>query len=119
MGVTVVIGASEDPSRYSWKAVTRLAAAGEVVYPLGIKNGVISGLTIHTDRPRPEKVDTVSLYISPRHLPEWEDYILSLKPKRLIFNPGTEEAGFREIARKAGIEVLEACTLVMLSVGNY
>lgn len=119
MGYTVVAGASDDPSKYSYRAVQRLIAAGEKVTALGIKNGKIGDTEILADRPALESVDTVTLYISPKHQDAWMDYLLSLNPKRIIFNPGTENPVFAEKAQKQGIELLEACTLTMLSVGNY
>ncbi len=91
------------------------------VITIGLKQGEIDGVKIHpsTDGPKIEDVDTVTLYVGPAHQSQYYDYVLSLKPKRVIFNPGTENPEFEEKVRKAGIEVLEACTLTMLTVGNY
>lgn len=119
MGITVVLGASDDPGKYSHKAVLRLLNAGETVFPVGINEGSINGLQIRTDKPLLRDVDTITIYVSPKHQPFWESYIFALHPKRIIFNPGAENPDLREKAVKQGIEVLEACTLVMLSVGNY
>ncbi|GAB4134752.1 MAG: CoA-binding protein [Bacteroidia bacterium] len=116
---TIVIGASDNPDRYSYRAVRMLKHFGHEVIPVGIRKGAIDGLDIMTDRPAVQDVDTVSLYVGPANQPAWYDYILSLKPKRIIFNPGTENQELEQKAKEAGIETLEACTLVMLSVGNF
>ena len=88
---------------------------------LGIKKGDIDGNQILNIRERPliTDVDTITLYIGPQRQPEWYDYLLGLKPKRIIFNPGTENAEFEALAEKQGIEALEACTLVLLRSGQF
>lgn len=116
---TVVIGASEKPGRYANIAVERLMRNGYEVVPLGLKNGKVNGLDILTGRPEISNVHTVTLYIRPEIQKELYDYLLSLKPKRIIFNPGTENAEFEKMADDAGIETTEACTLVLLSVNEY
>ncbi len=119
MRTTVVIGASPDPSRASWQAVTSLQNHKEKVVAVGIKPGQINGQDILQGFPEVKEVDTVSLYVGPANTKNWEEYIISLHPKRVIFNPGTENPAFAEKLVKQGIEATEACTLVMLSVGNY
>jgi predicted CoA-binding protein len=116
---TVVIGASDNPERYAYKAVLSLQKHGFDVYPVGLRKGVINGIQIHSDKPLPENIDTVTLYVSPANQTFWYNYILSLKPKRIIFNPGTENKEFEAQAQKQGIETVEACTLVMLSIGVF
>ena len=116
---TVVIGASPNADRYSNKATLSLQKHGHTVYPVGIKTGNINGLDIIKDKPQIENVDTVTLYVGPDNQPEWIDYILSLKPKRIIFNPGTENPKFEALAESKGIEATEACTLVLLSINQY
>ena len=116
---TVVIGASPDESRYSNKATKSLLAHGHKVYPVGLRAGKIQDLDILTGQPSLEDIDTVTLYVGPIHQPAWYDYIMSLHPKRLVFNPGTENPELEDLARQNGIEPVEACTLVMLSIGNY
>ena len=116
---TVVIGASPNKDRYSYLATRSLKKHGFTVYPIGIHNGEIDGLTLITDKPLLENIDTVTLYVGPKNQPFWIEYILALKPKRIIFNPGTENPEFQTLAESAGIEVLEACTLVMLSIKEY
>lgn len=116
---TVVVGASDNPDRYSYLATLALQRHDHEVIPVGLNAGEINGLSIKTDKPFIEGTDTVTLYVGPRHQAAWQEYILSLKPQRVIFNPGTENPEFEKLLEKNNIEVLEACTLVMLSVGNY
>ena len=116
---TIVIGASPNTDRYSFKATMSLQNHKHTVYPLGIKKGIINGLTIINDKPIIENIDTITLYIGPDNQPEWYDYILSIKPKRIIFNPGTENAELIKLANDNGIETEIACTLVLLSINQY
>lgn len=119
MKQTLIIGASDNPQRYSFLAAHRLVNHGYSIVMLGLKEGNIAGNKIQTGKPTLEDIDTVTLYIGPRHQPEWYDYIINLKPKRVIFNPGTENDEFEHLLEKNGIETLEACTLVMLSIGAF
>lgn len=116
MKKTVIIGATTNPGRYAFLAARMLTEYNHEIVPVGIKDGAVFGKPILDiyDRPAIEDVDTVTLYIGPQRQPEHIDYILSLKPKRIIFNPGTENEEFINRAEKQGIEALEACTLVML-----
>jgi predicted CoA-binding protein len=116
---TVVIGASENPDRYAYRATVALENHSHDVIPVGLKEGHIFDVKILKGKPEIKDVDTVTLYVGPKHQPYWEDYIISLKPKRVIFNPGTENEEFYKKLRTANIEPVEACTLVMLSIGNY
>ena len=118
---TVIIGATPNTSRYAYLAAEMLIEYKHDVVPVGIKTGEVVGNKILNIRQKPaiENVDTVTLYIGPQHQPEWYNYIFSLKPKRIIFNPGTENPTFEQLAEEQGIEVLEACTLVMLRTGQY
>lgn len=116
---TAIIGASPNPERYSYLATVKLKKHGHTVYPIGIKAGQIEGEMILTNRPELTDIDTVTLYVNPTNQNDWADYILSLKPKRLVFNPGTENPLLVKRATELGIECLEACTLVMLGIGNY
>jgi uncharacterized protein len=118
-GKTVVIGATENTSRYSNMAVKSLLRHGKEVAAVGLKEGEIDGVKIHSDKPAIENVDTITMYVGPKNQPPLYDYILSLKPKRIIFNPGAENEELEKMAEEKGIEVVEGCTLVMLSVGNY
>lgn len=119
MKKTLVLGASPNPDRYSYKATSKLAAHGHDVVPVGVRSGEIEGHQIITDRPQPEDLDTVTLYIGPARQPDYYDYILSLKPKRIIFNPGTENEELMQLANNEGIETEVACTLVLLSTDQY
>jgi hypothetical protein len=116
---TVVIGASPNTDRYSYKATISLQNHNHTVYPIGIRNGKINDLDIITNKPTLENIDTVTLYVGPDNQPAWFDYIFSLNPKRIIFNPGTENAEFEALAESKGIEALQACTLVLLSINQY
>lgn len=118
---TVLVGATTNQSRYAYLAASMLSEYGHEFIPLGIKQGELFGKKILDIREKPviADVDTLTLYIGPTHQPEWYEYLLSLKPRRIIFNPGTENYEFDKLARAAGIETLEACTLVMLRTGQY
>jgi len=118
---TVIIGATTNVSRYAYSAAGMLADYDHEIVPVGIKTGEIFGKNILDLRLKPEirDVDTVTLYIGPRHQPEWYNYIIDLKPKRVIFNPGTENDEFMDKLSDSGVEVLEACTLVMLRTEQY
>lgn len=119
MKKTLVLGASDNPARYAYKAVHSLKRHGHDVVPVGLRKGQIAGIDIHTDRPTDAEIDTVTLYVGPQNQPTWYDYILDLKPKRIIFNPGTENPELERMAQERGIETEEACTLVLLSIGQY
>lgn len=120
MKKTVVVGATDNPTRYAYKAVHRLQQHGHEVVPVGIRKSEVGGQPIVTDLAQPiEGVDTVTLYVGPRNQPYWYDYILSLKPKRIIFNPGTENRELEQRAAEANIETLHHCTLVMLATDSY
>ncbi len=116
---TVVLGASENPSRYSHLAVNRLTSAGHPVLAIGKRAGDINGIPIQTGKPEINDVDTVTLYLNPQNQKPFYDYILSLHPKRIIYNPGTENPELEKLSAEKHIENLEACTLVLLSTGQY
>ncbi|GIV31840.1 MAG: CoA-binding protein [Saprospiraceae bacterium] len=116
----VVLGASPHPWRYSWLAVERLLEAGHEVVPIGNKEAQVAGLPILTDIPQIEHVDTVTIYLNPDNQQAYADWLVeTLRPRRLIFNPGAENPPLQASARQAGIEVVNACTLVMLSTGQF
>ncbi|MBE0638439.1 MAG: CoA-binding protein [Bacteroidales bacterium] len=117
---TVVIGASPNPSRFSFKAVQLLTAHGHPVEAIGRHTGSIDNIMIRTEKPVIEGVDTVTMYLAPANQPAMYDYILHvLKPKRIIFNPGTENDRLARMAENDGIKVVEDCTLILLSRGLY
>ncbi len=118
---TVVLGASPNPSRYAYIASELLSEYGHEVVPVGIRKGEVSGKEIMDGGRFPviKDVDTVTLYVAAARQPSLFDYILSLNPKRVIFNPGTENPILYKILDNAGIPWMEACTLVMLRTGQY
>lgn len=116
---TLVLGASDNPSRYSFLAVNNLRKHGHPVLAIGRKKTTIADITV-TDEPKPIKdIDTITLYLNPDHQREYIDYIVSLQPKRVIFNPGSENEELSQRLEKEKIPYVEACTLVLLSTGQY
>lgn len=116
---TLVLGASDNPSRYSYLAVNRLKSHGHPVVAIGKKNSIVAGVPIEKEKKDWKDVDTVTLYLNPTHQQQYYDYILSLKPRRIIFNPGAENDELADLAVKNGIKPIEACTLVLLSTDQY
>ena len=116
---TLVLGASDNPARYSYLAIRRLRNLHHPVVAIGRKNTVVGDVSITKEKKPEENIDTITLYLNAGHQREYYDYILSLKPKRIIFNPGAENDELASLARKQGIETTEACTLVMLSTNQY
>ena len=120
MKKTLVIGANANPSRYSYMATELLKSYNHEVVPFGNRSGEIEGIPIQTEFPdTPGEFDTVTLYLNPANQQQFYDKILNLKPKRIIFNPGTENPEFEKMAEKQGIRAEEACTLVLLHTGQY
>ncbi len=119
MKKTLILGATPNPERYSYMATIRLAKHGHEVVPVGIRKGEIEGIQIIEGKPALEDVDTVTLYLGAARQPEYYDYIFSLNPKRIIFNPGAENPELMKLAQERSIETVEGCTLVMLSIGGY
>lgn len=117
---TAVIGATPKKERYAYLATERLTAHGHEAIPLGIRKGMIEGIEIITDWPEKiDELDTVTMYVGPARQEQYYDYIIGLHPKRVIFNPGTENPIFYELLAKENIEYEEACTLVLLSTSAY
>ena len=116
---TLVLGASDNPSRYSYLTLHRLKGQGHPVVAIGKKPGMVAGVPIEKEKKDVENIDTVTLYLNPMHQKQYYDYIISLKPKRIIFNPGAENDELSELAAKNGIKPMEACTLVLLATGQY
>jgi predicted CoA-binding protein len=116
---TLVLGASDNSSRYSYLAIQRLRSKGHEVVGIGKHTGTVDDVTIETTKQPVEELDTVTLYLNPLHQKEYYDYILSLKPKRIIFNPGAENEELKQLALQNNIQPMEACTLVLLSTGQY
>ena len=118
---TVILGATDKKHRAAYRAAELLEKSGNEWIPIGIRPSTLLDRSILDLKERPliEDVHTVTLYIGAENQPEWYDYIISLKPKRLIFNPGTENTELWRMAKDKGIEVENACTLVLLSIGRY
>jgi predicted CoA-binding protein len=116
---TLVIGASMKPERYSNKAINKLINNNINVKAIGVKPGEVRGVTIEKELISFDDIHTVTMYVNPKIQEDYYDYILDLKPKRVLFNPGTENFEFQEMLRKNNIEVENACTLVLLSTKQY
>ena len=116
---TLIIGASTNEERYSNKAAHHLAAHNYAFVLLGVQKGEVLGQPILNGFPELADIDTVTLYLNPLRQAEYYDYILSLNPRRIIFNPGTENAELVAIAQAKGIVCDYACTLVLLATGEY
>ncbi|OIP84794.1 MAG: CoA-binding protein [Porphyromonadaceae bacterium CG2_30_38_12] len=116
---TLIIGASNNPERYAYKAAERLLAHGHEIELLGLRAEEIFGKTIDVKRKQYANLDTVTLYVGPQRQPEYYDYIVGLKPRRVIFNPGTENSEFETLLSEVGIIAEEACTLVLLGTGQF
>ncbi|MEO6915136.1 MAG: CoA-binding protein [Chitinophagaceae bacterium] len=116
---TVVLGASSNPSRYSYLAIDRLKNMHYPVVGIGKKAGTVGDVMIETEQKPIDDVDTVSLYLNANNQKSYYDYIFSLNPKRIIFNPGAENEELFKMAEEKGIKPVEACTLVMLATGQF
>lgn len=116
---TLVLGASTKPDRYAFKAITMLTEKGHSVIAIGQNSGEVTGVKINTKTIPLKNIDTVTLYLNPVRQREYYNYILETKPKRVVFNPGTENPEFYQLLKANGIEVEVACTLVMLATNQY
>lgn len=116
---TLVLGASNNPERYSYLAINRLRSHGHPVVAIGKRKVDVADVVVETAHLPFKDIDTVTMYLGEAHQKEYYNYILSLHPKRIIFNPGAENDELATLAKANGIEPLEACTLVMLSTGQY
>ncbi|TAD87902.1 MAG: CoA-binding protein [Bacteroidetes bacterium] len=119
MKKTLVIGASTAPDRYSFLAINKLVAHGHPTLALGRSAGTVAGVGIATQPQALAQVDTVTLYVNPKLQEAYQQYIFELAPKRVIFNPGTENPEFETLLKQRGIETSEACTLVLLATNQY
>lgn len=116
---TLVLGASDNPSRYSFLAIKKLRRYGHPVEAIGKKVGQVDDVLIKKEKENLSGIDTVTLYLNPLHQQQYYDYIVSLHPRRIIFNPGAENEELASLAKQNGIQPIEACTLVMLSTNQY
>lgn len=119
MKKTLIIGASPDPSRYAYKAAHMLKGRGHQIVNVGIKTGEVAGVDIEKPNHIHHDIDTITLYIGPPTQPQYFDYIVATNPKRVVFNPGTENRELQRILDANNIEYTEACTLVLLATGQY
>lgn len=117
--ITLVVGASKNPERYSYKAIRSLISNGYPVLAYGLRNEYVDGIAIQTDLDFKEAIHTITMYVGPDRQSEIIPKLLKLKPQRIIFNPGTENPIFIEKAIQQGIKTELACTLVLLSTGQY
>ena len=116
---TLVLGATPNTSRYANLAANRLVRSGHSIVNVGLRTGEIAGVPIEKPETIHHDIDTITLYVGPQHQEGLYDYILNTHPKRIIFNPGTENSELRHMANEKGIETEYACTLVLLSIGQY
>ncbi len=116
---TLVLGASANPARYSYLAIQRLRKYGHPVKAIGLKKSIVEDVVIETSADPADNIDTVTMYLGKSNQEQYYDYILSLHPKRIIFNPGAENPELEKLANDNGIETMEACTLVMLGTNQY
>jgi len=119
MKKTLVLGASSNPERYANQAVKRLRLHGHQVIAVGNREGQIADVPVSRVWPEKDTVNTLTLYLNPGNQVAYYDRIIALHPERIIFNPGTENEELQTLANKHGIETVEACTLVLLSTGQY
>ena len=119
MKKTLIIGASPNPSRYAYKAAHMLRRFNHEIVNVGIKKGEVAGVEIEKPGITHNDIDTITLYIGPALQAQYHDYIIQTKPKRVIFNPGAENAELEVLLKQNDIEAVEACTLVLLSTGQY
>jgi len=119
MKKTLVIGASENPERYSNKAIRALVHHHYDVVAIGLRTGEVAGISFSSEKKAFKDIDTVTMYVGPQNQPEYYSYIQGLKPRRVIFNPGTENPEFIAHLEKTGIQTELACTLVLLATGQY
>ena len=119
MKKTLVFGASLNPSRYSHYAIQRLVANNNEVVAFGLRKGYVEGVNIDTELVLYENLDTVTLYMNAKRQKEYYDYLTSLKPNRIIFNPGTENPEFFKLLEENDINYEISCTLVLLSTNQY
>lgn len=116
---TLVVGASLNPNRYSNIAIKRLTDKGIETAAIGLREGKVFNAIIDTERKDFEDINTVTLYLNPKRQEEYYNYIIGLKPERVIFNPGTENMEFIKLLEENNIDSEIACTLVMLSTNQY
>lgn len=115
----LVMGANTNPAKYVYRAITMLKDHGHEVKAIGLREGNVAGVDIDTEKKEYAGIDTITLYLNPKNQEPYYDYFVQLKPKRVIFNPGTENPALEDLLEKNGIATEEACTLVLLSTGQF
>ena len=116
---TLILGATPDPERYAYLAAERLANSGHTIVNVGIKSGEVAGVPIEPAKVIHPDIDTITLYVGPQHQRLLYHYILRTNPRRILFNPGAENMELQKLANERGIATESACTLVLLSTGQY
>ena len=116
---TLILGATPNEGRYAYLAANRLVRSGHSIVNVGLKAGEVAGVPIEKPETIHNDIDTITLYVGSQNQEPLYDYIISTNPKRIIFNPGTENSKLRKMANEKGIETEYACTLVLLSIGQY
>ncbi len=116
---TLILGATTNIERYAYKAAKRLTQHKHPIVPVGIKKGEVFGEVILNTKDLQKEIDTITLYVGVRHQPEWYGYIVETNPRRVIFNPGTENPELQTLLKENEIPYEEACTLVLLSLNAY
>jgi uncharacterized protein len=119
MKKTLIIGATPNTDRYAYRAAHMLTSKGHPIVNVGIKQGTVAGVKIEKPEEIHDDIDTITLYIGPALQDDYYDYIFKTRPKRVIFNPGTENPKLEKALKERGIQPIEACTLVLLSIGQY
>ena len=119
--LTLVVGATDNVERYAYCAAEMLQNKGFDFIPIGIKKGKVLGKEILDLRQVPDlkEIHTITLYLGPQNQSEWINYLIGLKPARILFNPGTENPLFFQKATETGIDAQNVCTLVMLTTGQF
>jgi predicted CoA-binding protein len=115
----LVIGASTNEERISNTAIVRLVNQQHNVFAIGLKPGIVAGIEIKTGQPIFENIDTITMYVGAKNQPIFYDYILQIKPKRVIFNPGSENEELETLLHQNNIAFEQACTLVLLASGQF
>ncbi|TWJ03461.1 hypothetical protein JN11_01004 [Mucilaginibacter frigoritolerans] len=116
---TLVLGATPSSDKYAYLAANRLVSKGHAIVNVGLREGEVAGVPIEKPEVIHTDIDTITLYVGPQHQEKLYDYILNTHPRRIIFNPGTENSKLKRMANEKGIETEYACTLVLLSIGEY
>ncbi|MFT5254060.1 MAG: putative CoA-binding protein [Flavobacteriales bacterium] len=116
---TLVLGASTKSDRYAFKAITMLVDKGHSVLAIGQNSGEVAGIKIQTKAIPLKNIDSITLYLNPLRQRDYYNYIIEARPKRVIFNPGTENPEFYQLLELNNIKAEVACTLVLLSTNQY